>query len=185
MKFWYFLRNVIKIIILVVAIFILSDFTAGVDGDTALGIFLFILGTVTVSTTVDLGGGWFLKITTGVGIGGALLGLLLVEVAMIWIAENKVVISGVLLASFILHQIIETVRFRKELPPFFTASSLFCIAMYTVETVLVFMEKPTWLFSMDYQGIGGLAALVMMILTVIFTLVNVIARASQADMVED
>lgn len=185
MGIWYFFRNIIKIIFLCIGISLLSNFSENVAGNIALGVFLFFLFFATVSTTYDLGGGWFLKITTGVGLGGAVIGFFLVAALMTWIEAHTSIVIGILLASFVINHIIETIKYFEELPIFFTITGAFCVLIYIIEMFCAFFQKPSFLFTMEYEGFGGMIKVLLMFLTVILTLVNIIARATQASYVED
>ena len=185
MGFWYFIRNFFKVIGLIIAIAILSDFTVDQAGDIGISVFLFFLFFATVSTTYDLGGGYFLKVTTGAGFGGAFIALFLAYAIMAWVAEHTAIVIGILLASYVINQIIETIKYCRELPKFFTYTGIFCIVIYAIEMICVFTGQTSFVFAMSYEGIIGFFKILAMFLTVIFTLVNIIARATQAKWVED
>lgn len=193
MGFLYFLKHIFKLICLVVAVALLQTFTVDaaedITSDMVLSVFLFILFFVTVTTTYDLGNGWFLKITTGAGVGGALIGAFIVMsfsyAALSWIAEHIALTTGILLTFYVINQIIETVKYANELPKFFTVTGIFCILVFAVETVCGFIGMPAIFFAFEYEGAFGLLQLLGMVLTVIFTLVNIIARATQAGYVEE
>lgn len=193
MGFWYFVRNVFKAILLIIALALLQNFTketgADIASNTGLAVFLFFLFFATVSTTYDLGGGMFLKVTTGVGLGGAVFGFFLITAfsyaILNWVAEHTAIVTGILLASYAINQIIETFKYATALPKFFTITGAFCAIVYAIETFCAFAEKPSFVFALDYEGMGGMLQLLTMGLTVIFTLVNIIARATQASWIED
>ncbi|MBO5244355.1 MAG: hypothetical protein J6B36_09080 [Muribaculaceae bacterium] len=174
------------------AVVLLQTFTVDaaedITSNMVIAVFLFILFFVTVTTTYDLGGGWFLKITTGVGFGGALIGSFIIisfsYVVLNWIAENIALATGLLLTFYVINQIIETVKYASELPKFFTITGIFCILIFAVETVCGFLGMPAVFFGLVYDGDFGMLQFLGMALTVIFTFVNIIARATQASYVE-
>ena len=182
MGFLYFLKNIFKAFALLVAMALLQDFTGGLSEDLGLGIFLFILFFVTVSTTYDIGGGWFMQITSGIGLGGALVISFLIMIAsyalLSFIAASSALVAGILLASFTINHAIETFRFAPDLPGFFTVTGIYCVIVYGIETVCAFLESPSPIFAFEYDSI---LPLLLMVLTVLFTVVNIIARATQAD----
>lgn len=190
---WYFLRNIIRIVLLIAAIGLTINMSAedGVDvaGNIGLAAFLFFLFFATVSTTYDLGGGWFLTVTTGVGIGGAVVGFFIVaiisEAVLTWVATHTAIVIGILLASFVINQIIETIKYFETLPIFFTITGGICVLLYGVEMILAFCQKPSFIFAMDYEGLGGLFQVFLLFVTVILTFINIIARATQAHWVEE
>ncbi len=192
MGFWYFLKNIFKLFCLVVAVVLLQTFTVDVAEDITsnmvIAVFLFILFFVTVTTTYDLGGGWFLKITTSVGVGGALIGSFIVinfsYVILNWIAENIALTTGILLLSYIINQVIETIKYFEDLPKFFTITGIFCILVFAIEMLCAFLGMPTVFFGLVYDDAFGMLKFLVMALTVIFTLVNIIARSTQASYVE-
>ena len=189
MGFWYFIKNFAKAIGLAIAIGLLQTYKVDVDSNFIFTVFLFIMLFATVTTTFSLGGGWFLEVTTGIGIGGAfLLTFLVVGLAyatMNWVTEHVPLVTGILLAVYTVGQIAQTVKYAEALPRFFTYTGGICAAIFGVEALCAFLEKPTFFFAMEYSGLGGLFCFLGMAFAVIFTLVNIIARATQAGWVED
>lgn len=189
MGFWYFIKNLAKTIGLVIAIGLLQTYTVDYDGNFVMNLFLFILLFATVTSTFSLGGGWVLEVTTGVGIGGAfLITFLLVGLAyatMSWVAEHIPLVTGILLLVYTIGQIVQTVKYSEALPRFFTFTGGICALVVGVEAICAFLEKPSYFFAMEYSGLSALFRVLMMMFTVIFTLVNIIARATQAGWVED
>lgn len=193
MGFWYFVRNVFKPIGLLIAMTILNALTLAdseeISGNIGLVVFLFILFFATVSTTYDLGGGWFLKVTTGCGLGAAAVGFFIVTAFsyafLNWVTENTSLVAGILLASYALNQVIETFKYSGYLPKFFTVTGFGCAAVFAIEMFCAFTEKPPFVFSMSYEGLGGMLQILLMFATVLFTFINIIARATQAWEVED
>lgn len=188
MGFWYFIRNSFKAIAVFCILMMLKDFTVEMSEDLGLCVLLFFLFFATVSTTYDLGGGWFLKVTAGVGLGGAFFGSFLVMVlsyALVnWVAENKVIVAGILLASFAINHIIETVKYAKELPVFFTVTGGLCALVFTIEALFTFLQLPALFFSLDYVD-DGAPQFFLAMLTVIFMFVCIIARSTQAYAIEE
>ena len=189
MGFWYFIKNLFKAIGLAIAVGLLQNYTVDYDGNFVMNLFLFILLFATVTSTFSLGGGWILEVTTGVGIGGAfLITFLLVGLAyatMSWVAEHIPLVTGILLLAYAISQIVQTIKYSQALPRFFTFTGGLCIVVFAVEAFRAFAEKPTYFFAMEYSGLVGLFQFLMMACTIIFTLVNIIARATQAGWVED
>ena len=83
MGFLYFIKHIFKLFCLVVAVVLLQTFTVDaaedITSNMVIAVFLFILFFVTVTTTYDLGGGWFLNeiyltergytLSSGIGVG--------------------------------------------------------------------------------------------------------------------
>ena len=189
MGFRYFIKNFLKVLGLAIAVGLLQTYKVDFDGNFIFNVFLFVLLFATVTTTFSLGGGWFLEVTTGVGVGGAFLITFIIVglsyATMSWVAEHIPLVTGILLAVYALGQIAQTIKYAPELPRFFTFTGGLCVVVFVVEAICAFLEKPTYFFAMDYSGIGGLFRFLMMGFTVIFTLVNIIARATKASYVED
>ncbi len=184
MGFKYFIKHIFKIIILLISLGLCSTFSVG-DGNWIGGVFLFILLFVEVSSTYDLGDGWFLKVTTGAGIGGAFLGCLVVVLALSWIEEFIHIVKGILLLSYVINQIIETFKYAREIPKFFTITGIFCVVMFAIEAVRAFGNKESFLLRLDSgYGSDDLGVMLLLLLTALFTLVNIIARATKANRIE-
>lgn len=175
MGFKYFIKNIFQIAILLAAIGLTTTFSMEDGGLT--GILLFIMLFANVVYIFPLGDGWFLKIT-GISTGGAFVGFLLGSMVLTWVEANKHIVIGVLLLAYTISQLIETIRFAREVKLFVTITGLICVVIPAIEAFLSFAQKSALIGG---EGIGA----VMLIIIVICTLINLIARTANAYYVYD
>ena len=180
MWFKYFMKNIFKLIILIISIGLLAGL-----GDSEVqppfAVFLIILVCVNVTTTYDLGNGYYLQIVTGGSIVGALIGFVLAYLALEWVVANNFKVMGIVVICYAINQLIETIKYCKEVHLFFTISGFFCAAMIFLEGINCFDGES--LIGSLIEG-GPLGAL-LAVASIILFLVNIIGRANEAYLVED
>lgn len=175
MGFKYFIKNIFQIALLLVAVVLTANFSMEDGGLT--GVLLFMLLFANVVYILPLGNGWFLKIT-GISAGGAFVGFLLGSMALTWLEANKHIVVGILLLAYTISQLIETIRFAREVKPFITITGLVCVVIPAIEAIRSFAQKTALIGG---EGIGA----VLLIVIVVCTLINLIARAANATYVYD
>jgi hypothetical protein len=179
MGFKYVLKNIFKLIILFISVGMLANLKNGTI-EPPIAVFLIILICVNVSTTYDLGNGYYLQVLTGGSILGAFIGYLLAYMALEWVMANSHIVLGIVVMCYAINQLIETIKYGKEVHPFFTISNIFCTIMIAIEAINCFQEK-SLITTLTEGPLGTLLLLV----TAILILVNIFARAGHASYVED
>lgn len=99
---------------------------------------------------------------------------------MEWIVENSHIVLGIVVMSYAINQLIETIKYAKEVNLFFTISGAFCTVMIAIEAIKSFKEE-----SLITQRTEGPFGALLLAATVILFLVNIFARAGRASYVED
>ncbi len=172
----YFFKNLIKLICLFVTILLLFSLDKeDITGEPMVGIFFIFLLFINVVTVYDFGEFLVLVSETGASLFLAFVLYFAVNALLVAMVENANVVSGIILILLAINRGIEVKKYDC-LPMFFIVTGIIFAVLALVNGIIFFIRGP--------QGVP-VAIYLLDFLFIALELVNIIARATQADGVED
>ena len=169
----HFLGNIIKMATMVGAIVMLFSLTPDVVADEPfIVIFFLILLTVNVTTTYDFGEFYVVVTETGASMVVAFILYFLVAMFVTFLLENAAIVAGIILLLYAINRGSEVWKYYYDLPKFFMVTGALVAITVLINAIFFFIGGPTAVPDFLY---------VVDLLIAAIEVINIIARATQAD----
>ena len=169
----HFFGNIIKLFILFLVLFLLFTLTPHqVSSEPAIGILFIFLFATDVVTVYDFDNFIVVVTETGGGLLTAFLVYFLAVSFIIFLLEHAAIVAGILLVLYAINRGTEVWKYYDDLPKFFMVTGALFALTVLANAICFFIGGPTAI---------PIVLAVIDFLMLVVEVINIIARATQAD----